>query len=100
MSAELFKSMAGIDLLHVPYKWQRPGAAGPHDRTRRVLMFENMPGAVSYIQSGKLNVSAVTGLKRTPALPRREDCRRVRNSGLRVALLERHRRTVGNARGM
>ena len=52
MSAELFKSMAGIDLLHVPYKGS--GQALPDLITGRVsMMFENMPGAVSYIQSGK-----------------------------------------------
>jgi len=78
MSAELFKSMAGIDLLHVPYKGS--GQALPDLMTGRVsMMFENMPGAVSYIQSGKLNVLAVTGLKRTPALP---DVKTVAESGV------------------
>jgi len=43
------------------------------------MMFENMPGAVSYIQAGKLNALAVTGLKRTPALP---DVKTVAESGV------------------
>jgi tripartite-type tricarboxylate transporter receptor subunit TctC len=78
MSAELFKSMAGIDLLHVPYKGS--GQALPDLITGRVsMMFENMPGAVAYIQSGKLNVLAVTGLKRTPALP---DVKTIAESGV------------------
>ena len=78
MSAELFKSMAGIDLLHVPYKGS--GQAMPDLISGRIsMMFENMPGAVSYIQSGKLNALAVTGLKRTPALP---DVKTVAESGV------------------
>ncbi|HUN68153.1 MAG TPA: tripartite tricarboxylate transporter substrate binding protein [Burkholderiales bacterium] len=68
MSAELFKAMAGVDLLHVPYKGSGP--AMPDILSGRVsMMFENMPGAVSYIKSGKMRALAVTGLKRTPALP-------------------------------
>ncbi|MDQ6621154.1 MAG: tripartite tricarboxylate transporter substrate binding protein [Pseudomonadota bacterium] len=68
MSAELFKAMAGIDLVHIPYKGS--GQALPDLLSGRVsMMFENMPGAVSYIQSGKLRALAVTGLNRTPALP-------------------------------
>ena len=68
MSAELFKAMAGVDLLHVPYKGSGP--AMPDVIAGRVsMMFENMPGAVSHIRGGKVRVLAVTGLKRTPALP-------------------------------
>jgi len=68
MSAELFKLMAGVDLMHVPYKGS--GQAMPDVISGRVsMMFENMPGAVSYIKGGKLRALAVTGLKRTPVLP-------------------------------
>jgi len=68
MSAELFKIMSGVDLLHVPYKGS--GQAMPDVISGRVsMMFENMPGAVSYIKGGKLRALAVTGLKRTPVLP-------------------------------
>jgi len=68
MSAELFKLMAGVDLLHVPYKGS--GQAMPDVISGRVsMMFENMPGAVSYINGGKLRILAVTGLKRSPAMP-------------------------------
>ena len=68
MSAELFKLMAGVDLLHVPYKGS--GQAMPDVISGRVsMMFENMPGAVSYINGGKLRILAVTGQKRSPAMP-------------------------------
>jgi len=68
MSAELFKSMAGVELLHVPYKGS--GQALPDLIAGRVsMMFENAPGAVSYIRAGTVRALAVTGLKRASALP-------------------------------
>jgi len=68
MSAELFKAMAGVDLLHVPYKGSGP--ALPDVMTGRVsMMFENMPGAISYLQAGTLRPLAVTGPQRSSALP-------------------------------
>jgi tripartite-type tricarboxylate transporter receptor subunit TctC len=68
MSAELFKSMSGTDILHVPYKGS--GQALPDLMAGRVsMMFENAPGAVSHIKAGKVRALAVTGLKRSPALP-------------------------------
>jgi len=68
MSAELFKSMTGIDILHVPYKGSGP--AMPDLMSGRVsMMFENAPGAVSHIKAGKLRALAQTGLKRSSAMP-------------------------------
>ena len=68
MSAELFKSMTGIDILHVPYKGSGP--AMPDLMSGRVsMMFENAPGAVPHIKAGKLRALAQTGLKRSPAMP-------------------------------
>ncbi len=68
MSAELFKSMAGVDILHVPYKGS--GQALPDLISGRVsMMFENAPGAVSYIRAGTVRALAVTGLKRASAMP-------------------------------
>src|SRR5215471_14753648 len=53
MTGELFKMMAGVDLLHVPYQGAAPALtdllAG-----RAHVMFEAMPTLVGYIQSGKL----------------------------------------------
>ena len=65
MSTELFALMAGVDLLHVPYKGS--GQAMPDVISGRVsMMFESMPGAVSYINGGKLRILAVTGLNAAP----------------------------------
>jgi tripartite-type tricarboxylate transporter receptor subunit TctC len=68
MSAELFKGMSGTDILHIPYKGS--GQALPDLMSGRVsMMFENAPGAVSHIKAGKVRALAVTGLKRSPAMP-------------------------------
>jgi len=68
MSAELFKAMSGTDLLHVPYKGS--GQALPDLMAGRVsMMFENAPGAVGHIRSGKLRALAQTGMRRSPSLP-------------------------------
>jgi len=68
MSVELFKSMTGTDILHIPYKGS--GQALPDLMSGRVsMMFENMPGAVSHIKAGKVRALAVTGLKRAAAMP-------------------------------
>jgi tripartite-type tricarboxylate transporter receptor subunit TctC len=68
MSAELFKSLTATDILHIPYKGS--GQALPDLISGRVsMMFENAPGAVSYIKAGKVRALAVTGLKRAAAMP-------------------------------
>jgi tripartite-type tricarboxylate transporter receptor subunit TctC len=68
MSAELFKSMSGTDLLHIPYKGS--GQALPDLISGRVsMMFENAPGAVSHIKAGKVRALAQTGAKRSPSMP-------------------------------
>jgi tripartite-type tricarboxylate transporter receptor subunit TctC len=68
LSAELFKSMAGIDVVHVPFKGS--GQALIDVVAGRVSMiFDNMPSALPHIRGGKLRALGVTGLKRSPALP-------------------------------
>ena len=68
LSAELFKSMAGVEVLHVPYKGS--GQALADLMAGRVSMiFDNMPSALPYIKAGKLRALAVTGTKRSPAMP-------------------------------
>jgi tripartite-type tricarboxylate transporter receptor subunit TctC len=68
MSVELLKSMAGIDLVHVPYKGTAPGVvdllAGQVS-----VMAPNVLTALPYIKSGRLRALAVTSAKRSDALP-------------------------------
>ena len=68
MSGELFKMMAGVDLLHVPYQGAAPALtdllAG-----RAQVMFEAMPTLVGYIQSGKLRALGVSTATRSPVFP-------------------------------
>lgn len=67
LAGELLKSMAGVDMLHVPYKGGAPAQAdlmaGHVD-----LMFSDMSG-MTYVKSGKLRALAVTGAKRASSFP-------------------------------
>ena len=68
LSAELFKAMAGIDLLHVPYKGV--GNAVTDLLGGQVqLMVAPMQSVISHVKSGKLRALGVTGPKRSPAAP-------------------------------
>jgi len=68
LSAELFKSMAGIDIVHVPFKGS--GQALIDVVAGRISMIiDNMPSALPHIKGGKLRALGVTGSKRSGALP-------------------------------
>ena len=68
MAAELFKMMAGVDLLYVPYRGET--AAQADLLTDRVqVMFDPIPSSLGYIRAGKLRALAVTALKPVDALP-------------------------------
>ena len=68
LAAELFKSMTGTFMLHLPYRGSGPALidllAGNVD-----LMFDNLPSALPHIKSGKLKALAVTSGQRSGALP-------------------------------
>jgi tripartite-type tricarboxylate transporter receptor subunit TctC len=68
MAGELFKMMAGVDLLHVPYRGAAPALtdllAG-----RAQVMFEAMATLVAYIKTDKLRALAVTLPTRSPIFP-------------------------------
>jgi tripartite-type tricarboxylate transporter receptor subunit TctC len=69
LSAELFKQLAGVDLVHVPYKGT--GSAMPDLLAARVsLMFPNLPSAMPHIQEGRLKALGVTTDKRSGAAPK------------------------------
>ena len=68
MAAELFKSMAGLDLRHIPYK--RATAAIPDLLDGRVtIMFGGIAIALPLARDGKLRALAVTSLRRSSAAP-------------------------------
>lgn len=68
LAGELFKQLAGVELRHVPYKGSSQAMTdllGGHIS----LMFENLPGAVGHIRSGKVRPLAVLSQKRSSAVP-------------------------------
>jgi tripartite-type tricarboxylate transporter receptor subunit TctC len=68
MSIELLKSMAGIDMVHIPYKGTAPGVVDLLAGQVKV-MAPNVLTALPHIKSGKLRALAVTSGKRSRALP-------------------------------
>ena len=68
LSGELFKSMTGVDLLHVPYKGAAPALTDLVSGQTQI-MFDNMPSSIGFIKSGELRALGVTTAKRNAALP-------------------------------
>jgi len=68
LSGELFKTMAGVDMTHVPYKGSAPALTDLIAGQVQV-MFDNLPSSLPQIKAGKLHAIAVTSLQRAPALP-------------------------------
>jgi tripartite-type tricarboxylate transporter receptor subunit TctC len=68
MSAELFKLLAGVDIVHIPYKGS---AAALTDLIggQVSVMFDNLPPSMPHIRSGKLRALAITTTTRYPTLP-------------------------------
>lgn len=68
LSAEMFKTAAGVDIVHVPYKGS--GAALTDLIAGRIdVMFLTLPAALPHINSGRVQVLAVTDTRRSPVLP-------------------------------
>ena len=65
---ELFKSMAGVDLVHVPYRGSAPAVTDLIGGQIQV-MFDAMVSALPQIQSGKIRALAVTTAARSAVLP-------------------------------
>ena len=65
---EMLNSMAGVQLQHVPYKGVAP-AMNDVLGGQLPIVFASLPSALSHIKAGKLRALAVSGEKRSPALP-------------------------------
>ena len=68
LSGELFKSMAGVDLTHIPYKGSGPALTDVLGNQVPII-FDNLPSASSHIASGKLRALGVTTAERAPSFP-------------------------------
>jgi tripartite-type tricarboxylate transporter receptor subunit TctC len=68
LSAELFKTTAGINVVHVPYKGSTPGVVATVSGETS-LMFTGIASALAHIKAGRLRALSVNGPKRSSALP-------------------------------
>ena len=68
LSGELFKAMAGVYILHIPYRGS-PQALNDVVAGQVNMLFDNAPSSMGFIQQGKLRALAVTSSKRLPSLP-------------------------------
>jgi tripartite-type tricarboxylate transporter receptor subunit TctC len=65
---ELFKSMAGVDLVHIPYKGSAPAVAAMLGNQVDV-MFDNAPNVLPQVKAGKLRALAVSSARRSAIAP-------------------------------
>lgn len=68
LSGELFQTMTGTRMTHVPYKGSSPALTDVMGGSAD-LIFDNLPSSMGYIKGGKLRPLAVTTAARSPALP-------------------------------
>ena len=68
LTGEMFKRMAGVDIVHVPYKGTGPATTDLIGGQVQ-MMFGNIPAAVPFVREGRLRPVAVTGPRRSPAFP-------------------------------
>ena len=68
LAGELFKTMAGVDMVHIPYKG---GAPAMQDLLagQTQLMFDNLANALPQVKAGKLRAIAVATAARAPSVP-------------------------------
>ena len=68
LTGELFKSLTGTFMVHLPYRGSAPALTDLMAGNTQV-MFDNLPSALPHIRSGRLKALAVTSRDRSPALP-------------------------------
>ena len=69
MSGELFRAMAGVDMLHVPYRGLAAGGYADLMTGAVHVTFDNLPASIELIRAGKLRALAVTSATRSQAMP-------------------------------
>jgi tripartite-type tricarboxylate transporter receptor subunit TctC len=68
LAAELFKAMAGVSIIHIPYKGTGPGLTALMGNEIQ-MMFPNVAASLPHIKSGRIRGLAVTTTKRSVLLP-------------------------------
>lgn len=68
LAGELFKSLAKVDIVHVPYKGTGPALTDLIGGQVQI-MFSNLTAAIPQMKTGKLRALAVTDIKRSPTVP-------------------------------
>ncbi|MCD1262310.1 tripartite tricarboxylate transporter substrate binding protein [Shinella sp. AETb1-6] len=68
LSGELFKSMAGVEMVHIPYKGAGP-ALNDVIANQVPIMFDNLPSSSGHIKAGTLRALAVTTKERAASFP-------------------------------
>ncbi|HSI41122.1 MAG TPA: tripartite tricarboxylate transporter substrate binding protein [Xanthobacteraceae bacterium] len=68
LSGELFKSLAGVDMQHIPYQGAGP-ALNDVLGNQVPIMFDNLPSSAGHIKTGKLRALGVTTAKRASSFP-------------------------------
>ena len=68
MAGELFKMMAGISIVHVPYKGNAPSITDAIAGNVE-MVFSGVPALIPHIKSGRLRAIAISSLERFPAVP-------------------------------
>lgn len=68
LAAEMFKLMAGVDMLHVPYKGTTPQVTDLLAGVVKVS-FPTMPGVIEHVRNGKLRALAINSHERSPLVP-------------------------------
>lgn len=68
LAGELFKSMAGLPMVHIPYKGAAPAVTDLLGG-QIPMMFDSVPGVIQHIRDGKLRALGVTSKQRVPSLP-------------------------------
>jgi tripartite-type tricarboxylate transporter receptor subunit TctC len=79
MAGELFKLMAGVNIVHVPYKGNSPALTDTIGGQVEMI-FSGVPLLVPHIQAGRIRAIGIGSLKRFPALP---DVPTINESGLK-----------------